>query len=91
MEILVFGTPYRLWPHLGRLRYPVMFYLLVISFMLACALSVNDRRVYIGAALFYLSGLFVARQRFVFPEKINAMPGLPLYYLDQYLIASSVW
>jgi hypothetical protein len=46
--------------------------------------------VFIGAASFYFSDVFVARDRFLKPEFLNRLLGLPLYYLGQYLLAFSV-
>jgi uncharacterized membrane protein YhhN len=46
--------------------------------------------LYAGAALFYLSDLAVARQRFVAPGFENKLIGLPLYYAGQLLLASAV-
>jgi hypothetical protein len=43
-----------------------------------------------GSVLFYLSDLFVARQKFVVSEFVNILLGLPLYFLAQILIASSI-
>jgi hypothetical protein len=42
-----------------------------------------------GAFSFYLSDIFVARQRFVTPSFFNRLAGLPLYYLGQFLLAST--
>ena len=39
-----------------------------------------------GAFSFYLSDVFVARQRFVQPSLSNRLIGLPLYYLSQFKI-----
>ncbi|HDP24776.1 MAG TPA: lysoplasmalogenase, partial [Deltaproteobacteria bacterium] len=39
---------------------------------------------------FYISDIFVARNRFVKQEFINRALGLPLYYLGQFLIAFSL-
>jgi hypothetical protein len=43
-----------------------------------------------GAVAFYLSDLFVARDRFVVEGFTNRLVGLPLYYGGQYLLAFSV-
>ncbi len=86
-------------PHLGSMLGPVVVYILVISLMLIGALAVFSSDavaprgrylVIIGAGLFYLSDLFVARNRFVKKEYINRLVGLPLYYTGQYLLALSV-
>jgi uncharacterized membrane protein YhhN len=86
-------------PFLGRMRGPVLAYVAAISTMLIAALAVagNDglatsgrALVLLGAICFYLSDLFVARQRFVAPAFANRLYGLPLYYLGQFLLAFSV-
>jgi len=85
-------------PHLGSMLGPVIVYIIVISLMLIGALAVfNSERVayrgrsliLIGALLFYLSDLFVARNRFVKKAYVNRLIGLPLYYAGQYLLALS--
>ncbi|HYD41022.1 MAG TPA: lysoplasmalogenase [Anaeromyxobacter sp.] len=76
-----------LWPHLGALRVPVLAYAIAITAMLVLALGVPDRRVQLGAALFYLSDLAVARDRFVAPGFANHLVGLPPYYAAQLLLA----
>jgi uncharacterized membrane protein YhhN len=89
----------RLKPHLGSMLGPVMVYVTVISLMLIGALAVFNSNtlarggrnlVMVGAVLFYLSDLFVARNRFVKKEYVNRLVGLPLYYTGQYLLALSV-
>ncbi len=90
-----------LWlrPHLGRMLLPVAAYIAVISLMVMGAWAVYNeptlsprgpRMLLVGAAAFYLSDLFVARDRFVSPGWINRVLGLPLYYLGQFLLAFSV-
>lgn len=73
-----------------RLNLPVQVYMIAISAMLVTAAGQPDRMLYAGAALFYLSDLAVARQRFVTPGFRNKLVGLPLYYAGQLLIASAV-
>ncbi|MEW6665631.1 MAG: lysoplasmalogenase [Thermodesulfobacteriota bacterium] len=95
----VSGWIYRwLSPHLGRMRGPVVAYILLITAMVACAFSVLERgdllleaRVIVlaGAICFYLSDIFVARDRFVRNEFLNRAAGLPLYYAAQFLLAFS--
>ena len=46
--------------------------------------------VFTGALLFYLSDLFVARNRFMEKSFINRLMGLPLYYTAQFLLAFSI-
>ena len=79
-----------LWPHLGTMKAPVVVYCLVISAMVWLALGVESREVRLGAVLFYLSDLLVARDRFVRPGFVNRLVGLPLYYAAQVLLALAV-
>ena len=89
---------FRLKPHLGDMKVPVMCYITVITLMLCGALSLILRSELIftgrllalaGAAAFYVSDLFVARDRFVKKGFINRLVGLPLYYAGQFLLAFS--
>ena len=79
-----------LWPHLGTFRAPVVVYAIAITAMLLLALGVESPLVRAGGALFYLSDLTVARDRFVRKQFANRLVGLPLYYAGQVLIALSV-
>jgi uncharacterized membrane protein YhhN len=88
-----------LQPHLGSMKIPVICYIIVISLMLCLAwsilgvshLSVSGRiLVFLGAFSFYISDVFVARDRFLKNEFLNRLVGLPLYYMGQFLIAFSV-
>ena len=85
-------------PGLGRMNRPVIAYIVVISIMVAASLSLAlndglDREmrllVPLGAALFYLSDLFVARNQFLKQQTANRLFGLPLYYTAQFLLAFS--
>ena len=79
-----------LWPHLGRMRVPVLAYILVITAMAWGALSVAGHAPWmapVGALLFYLSDLAVARDRFVVRRFASRAWGLPAYYLAQVLLA----
>lgn len=84
-----------LWPHLpGRMRGPVVAYVVVISAMVAAAvgalpLPAHPDLILPGALLFYVSDLCVARNRFVQPGFANRLLGLPLYYAGNVLIALS--
>lgn len=71
---------------------PVAAYIAVISLMVAAALGAAVARptAAIGAILFAVSDLAVARQAFVTPGFANRAVGLPLYYAGQILIALSV-
>ena len=85
--------------HLGAMKIPVIFYILVISAMVvgACStlaageLALSGRMlVFSGALSFYVSDVFVARQRFLKTEFRNRLIGLPLYYSGQFMLAFSV-
>ncbi len=73
---------------------PVALYILVISGMVGAAASTwAERRadgLLAGALLFFVSDLFVARNRFVAPGFRNRLIGLPLYYAGQCLLAWTV-
>jgi len=86
-------------PHLGSMHVPVVLYIVVISCMLCGAWSVLGTKavslsgcalVFVGAVCFYVSDLFVARDRFLEEAFINRLLGLPLYYAGQFMIALSV-
>ena len=86
-------------PHLGSMRDPVMAYVIVITAMVIGAFTVlgdtalhstGRLMVLSGAVSFYISDLFVARDRFLKTEFANRLLGLPLYYAGQFLLAFSV-
>ncbi len=86
-------------PHLGSMKVPALLYLVVISCMLAGAGRVffdpalprtGRVVVFTGALLFYLSDLFVARNRFMEKSFVNRLMGLPLYYTAQFFLAFSI-
>ncbi|MGC8658692.1 MAG: lysoplasmalogenase [Desulfomonilaceae bacterium] len=90
-----------LWlrPHLGSMLLPVAVYMVIISAMVLGAWSVfssqmmnrvGARVILLGAALFYFSDVFVARDRFIVNDFMNRLIGLPLYYCGQFLLAFSV-
>ncbi len=80
-----------LHPHLGTMKIPVYGYIIVISLMTALSVSAayttGGLLIPCGAVSFYCSDIFVARDRFVAPGRINAYIGLPLYYGGQVLLA----
>jgi uncharacterized membrane protein YhhN len=91
-----------LWPKLGKLRVPVIFYVLVIITMVIAAIALvrtdildmhRDRRELfaVGAVLFFISDLAVARDKFVAKGFANRVWGLPVYYGAQILIAWSLF
>jgi uncharacterized membrane protein YhhN len=84
-----------LWPHLdGGLRAPVLAYIAVITAMVAAAAGAVAGEGPVVAApaavAFYVSDLFVARDRFVARGFVNRLLGLPLYYGAQVVFALSV-
>lgn len=94
---LVAAWPVTRWllPHVDDdMRTPVLAYVVVISVMVSLALGTlgagRTALIAAGAGLFYVSDLFVARDRFVTPGFLNTLIGLPLYYLAQVLLALSV-
>ncbi|MDJ0667340.1 MAG: lysoplasmalogenase [Desulfobacterales bacterium] len=89
----------RLRPFLNGMRRPVLGYVVVITLMVIAAGTLfGDRAwpytgrllVLNGALAFYISDLFVARQRFVHQAFFNRLIGLPLYYLGQFQLAYTV-
>ena len=97
--VLSGGIYFWLRPHLGAMNRPVLFYIVIITIMVAAAWSVigdNHLRlsgrllIFIGALSFYFSDVFVARDRFLRREILNRLIGLPMYYCGQFLLAFSV-
>ncbi len=82
-----------LWPHLTRnFRPAVVCYLGAISLMVILAggtAADAGPQLAIAAALFAVSDIFVARDRFVSPSAANRLLGLPLYYAAQLIFALS--
>lgn len=81
-------------PHVERpMKAPVLAYCAAISAMVALAVGAYGKGapwiVPLGAALFYLSDLSVARDRFVKPGFVNRLWGLPVYYASTLLLAWS--
>lgn len=86
-------------PHLGTMLLPVIAYIVIITAMVSGAFTVlgdtalrstGRLMVVFGAASFYVSDLFVARDRFLEPGFVNRLIGLPLYFGGQFLLAFSV-
>lgn len=87
-----------LWPRLGSMKGPVIAYLVAIVAMVVAAIAVwrtqalhAPARDYLalGAALFFVSDISVARNRFVGDAIANKAWGLPAYFTGQLLIAWS--
>ena len=90
-----------LWPHLGKMRIPVLFYVSAIVVMVIGAVAVyrghggefgDGQRLLllVGAVLFFVSDVAVAKSRFVSSNIWDRMWGLPAYYSGQVLIAWSL-
>lgn len=89
------GVGLWLWPHLGRLRAPVVLYIVAINAMTWGAVATVMAHAVRwtaapGAVLFLLSDLAVARQRFVRRAFVNRAAGLPAYYLGQLLLVMAI-
>jgi uncharacterized membrane protein YhhN len=76
-----------------HMRALVRAYIAVISIMVTLAIGTHlhsaDPRILVGAAMFYVSDLSVARDRFIGKSFANRAWGLPLYYGGQILLALS--
>jgi len=86
-----------LYAGLGKMKLPVLFYVLVISFMMNRAISAYSGKFFnntpaflisVGAGLFYLSDLILAVNKFKKPFKYHRF-NLAFYYAGQLLIALS--
>jgi uncharacterized membrane protein YhhN len=95
-SLVVFGCALGVWRRLRPQlapddRTPVALYVGVIGGMLVCALAAAASGAPLpavaGAALFALSDLAVAQDRFVAPSFVSTLWGLPVYYAAQLLIA----
>jgi uncharacterized membrane protein YhhN len=93
------GTFLWLRPHLGKMLAPVFAYVAIITAMVIGAAALADTETvrfpgralaFSGALLFYVSDIFVARQRFVTHNFLNRAVGLPLYFAGQFMIAFSI-
>ena len=84
-----------MYPHLpNEMRAPVLAYVAVITAMVVLAAGATGAGAHVilllGAVAFYVSDIFVARDRFVNPGYSNRVLGLPLYYLGVVLLAFSI-
>jgi len=82
-------------PHLsGPFRVAVPVYVVAICAMLVAALAsvraAGQPAILLGACLFTVSDVAVARDRFVSPGRGSWIWGLPLYYAGQLVLASTV-
>ena len=95
MAVFSWGVLRWLNPHLDhQMRRPVWLYVLAIATMMAMAAGTyaanGNALIPLGAFLFLLSDLGVARDRFVAPGFINRAWGLPVYFCAQMILALSV-
>ena len=98
--LVISGWVYiRLRPHLGSMKVAVLIYVMAITLMISGAWSVlgdfyltglGRIMVFVGAVSFYVSDIFVARDRFLKKKFVNRVIGLPLYYAGQFFLAFSV-
>lgn len=81
------------------MKFPVLLYIIAITAMVTSAGSffmtdsiLYETRilVFVGAILFYLSDIFVARNKFKIDSYVNKIFGLPIYYIAQFMIAYSI-
>ena len=84
-----------LLPHVeGDMKGPVLAYILVITLMVVFSWGVRGKgghnSIPAGAMLFFISDIAVTRNRFVVPESMDWLWGLPLYYIAQLFLAYSV-
>lgn len=84
-----------LMPHVERaMKLPVLFYSAAISVMVAAAIAAFGAGAHwlvpLGALLFYISDLTVAREKFVQQHILNSAIGLPIYYASTLLFAWSI-
>ena len=98
--IVLSGSFYKLISDgLGQMKGPVIAYILIISTMVAAAITVQgtvglsptiEVLLLAGALLFYVSDLILAANRFWKPWRYNRI-SLAFYYSGQLLIALSVY
>ncbi|NND13943.1 MAG: lysoplasmalogenase [Acidimicrobiia bacterium] len=93
IAVLVVGVVVLRWlrPHLSTTMAPaVTLYVLIIGSMLSAAFGTRQPGLWVPVAMFAVSDVAVARHRFVDPGFINKLLGLPLYFLAQFVLATTV-
>ena len=97
LAMVIFAWKVLRWlrPHLdSRMSRPVWLYVIAICTMMAMAVGAyatdGNWLIPLGALLFLLSDLAVARDRFIAPGFINRAWGLPMYFCGQMVLAASV-
>jgi uncharacterized membrane protein YhhN len=95
--IILTGTLVNMWllPNVPYIEWGLVIpYILILSAMVILASGVVPLRVTqfstLGAAIFYVSDIFVARWHYVSPSQINAFFCYPLYYTACVLLAFSI-
>lgn len=93
-SVISFCIFYWLYPYVPESDQPFVFaYIIIITAMIVVALgtkaSTVKKIIAIGAILFYISDIFVARRKFVDPSHFNAFIYLPLYYASCIVFAVS--
>lgn len=80
-----------LWKYLeGANRLAVLVYMAAITIMVSLSAASMSPLIGIAAAMFAISDISVARDRFVERSVANKVWGIPLYYLAQVLFAASI-
>ncbi|MDG2304786.1 MAG: lysoplasmalogenase [Candidatus Binatia bacterium] len=84
-----------LTPHVSdSMKTPVRAYVVVITLMVLLAIATvahaGNPWILVGAVLFYLSDLAVARERFVVRSFWNGAWGSPMYFVGQVVLALTV-
>ena len=82
-------------PHVASdMKVPVIAYMVVITAMVLLSAGAFGAGAHwalpVAAVVFFVSDVFVARDRFVAPGFDNAVLGLPLYYAAQLLFAYTI-
>lgn len=79
---------YRLWPRLGRLRWPVLGYIAVLSAMVASAIlhAPSNAWLIIGGLTFMVSDALIAIDKFIGRIPRRDLFIMLTYYLAQFLI-----
>jgi len=95
LALIAAGVLIWLLPHVDdAMKIPVLAYIFVISLMVAAAFGARAKGAHIaipiGATMFFLSDIAVARRQFVVPDSMDWAWGLPLYYIGQLFLAYSV-
>ncbi len=95
--LISLGIYILVYPGLGTMKIPTLFYMLIIAFMVNCALLTFATDAFnptqagylaVGALLFYVSDVILAINKFRFPFKLNRI-SLAFYFSGQLLIALS--